>query len=94
VVIRILDIASGANTSEQGALVFATLQEALGTGSAVVSFDGIQTATSSFVNASFVALLDCFSYGELRERLRVIDSTRQINDMIKRRLDRTARIAA
>jgi hypothetical protein len=36
--------------------------------------DGIQTATSSFVHAAFVALLDHFSYGDLKLRLRVIDS--------------------
>jgi hypothetical protein len=39
--------------------------------------------TSSFVHAAFVTLLDHFSYGDLKVRLRAIDSTRQINDMIK-----------
>lgn len=94
-VIRILDIVPGANTSEQGACVFDILQKALGTpGSVVVSFDGVQTATSSFVHAAFVALLDHFSYGDLKARLKVTDSTRQINEMIKARLERSAQVAA
>jgi STAS-like domain of unknown function (DUF4325) len=94
-VIRILDIVPGANTADQGASVFGALQKALRTSeSVVVSFDGVQTATSSFVHAAFVALLDHFSYRDLRARIRVVDSTRQINDMIKTRLDRTASVAA
>jgi hypothetical protein len=63
-------------------------------GSVVVSFDGIQTATSSFVHAAFVELLDDFSYRDLKARLRVTTSTRQINDMIKTRLERSANVAA
>jgi len=41
--------------------------------------------TSSFVHAAFVALLDHFPYAEVKARLRVIESTRQINDVIKTR---------
>ena len=46
-VIRILDIVPGANTSDEGARVFAVLRKALSAnGPVVASFDGIQTATS------------------------------------------------
>lgn len=94
-VIRILDIVHGANTPEQGAAVFAALCQALrNPGPVVVSFDGVQTATSSFVHAAFVALLDHFLYRDLKARLRVINSTRQINEMIKVRLERCASVAA
>jgi hypothetical protein len=50
--------------------------------------------TSSFVHAAFVALLDHFPYAEVKARLRVIESTRQINDVIKTRLDRSSKAAA
>jgi hypothetical protein len=94
-VIRIADIVPGANTAEQGARVFAAVQKALvNPGPVVVSFDGIQTATSSFVHAAFIALLDKFPYAEVKARLRVIGSTRQINDMIKTRLERSSKAAA
>ncbi len=94
-VVRILDIVPGANTPEQGDRVFAALHKALrNPGSVVVSFNGVQTATSSFVHAAFVPLLDHFLYRDLKARLRVIDSTRQINDMIKSRLEHSASLAA
>lgn len=94
-VIRILDLVPGANTSEDGARVFDALKTALRTHDSVVaSFDGIQTATSSFVHAAFVELLNDFSYTDLKVRLQVTNSTRQINDMVKTRLEKSAKVAA
>ena len=94
-VIRVADIVPGANTADQGGRVFEILRRTLHSpGTVTISFDGIQTATSSFVNTAFVALLDDFSYEDLRSRLRVTNSTRQINDMIKTRLDRSAPVVA
>jgi len=94
-VIRIADILPGANTADQGSRLFEILHHALrDSGTVTISFDGIQTATSSFVNVAFVALLDDFSYEDLRSRIRVTNSTRQINDMIKTRLERSRSIAA
>ena len=53
-VIRILDIVSGADTADQGAVVFTRLNSALaGSEVVVVSFHGINTATSSFVSSGF-----------------------------------------
>jgi hypothetical protein len=51
-----------------------------------VSFDGLNIAASSFVAAAFLPLLQEHSLDDLKRRLRVIDSTRQINQMIKSRL--------
>ncbi len=95
-VIRIREFVSGANTSEEGEIVFSHLSDKLGKqqGEIVVSFDGIQTATSSFVNAAFVELLMELSYADLKARLRIVNSTRQINEMIKTRLARSSVRAA
>jgi hypothetical protein len=94
-VIRIANIVPGANTADQGVAVLSVLKDAMRTQDpVVVSFDGIQTATSSFVNVSFVELLNDFSYTDIKSRLRVTKSTRQINDMIKTRLDKSARLTA
>lgn len=95
-VIRIRDLVSGANTSEEGEIVFRRLSSELSRQKAgvVVSFEGVQTTTSSFVNVAFVDLLNSFSYTDLKKRLRVIDSTRQINNMIKTRLARTSDMVA
>jgi STAS-like domain of unknown function (DUF4325) len=61
----------------------------------IVNFDGVTTATSSFTNAAFVPLLADFSMEQIRKSLRIVRSSRQINDMIKTRLDReSAKVAA
>jgi hypothetical protein len=94
-VIRVADIIPGANTADQGGRLFEILRQALhGPGIVTISFDGIQTATSSFVNVAFVPLLDDFSYDDLRSRIRITNSTRQINEMIKTRLERSGSVAA
>jgi hypothetical protein len=56
-VIRILDIVPGADTAEQGDLVYGRLQSAFANiGPVTVSFDGLNIATSSFVAAAFLPL--------------------------------------
>ena len=94
-VIRIRDIVGGADTAGQGQTVFRHLVAAFAKdGTVTVSFDGLQTATSSFVNASFVALLQVYPLAVIKQRMKVTSSTRQINDMIKTRLQREALAAA
>jgi STAS-like domain of unknown function (DUF4325) len=94
-VIRIRDLVSGANTAHEGASVFPHIQAAFDNqGPIVISFDGVQTATSSFVNSAFVPLLRQRSFSGIKNRLRIVDSTRQINEMIKARLERESLVAA
>jgi STAS-like domain of unknown function (DUF4325) len=95
-VMRILDVTTGADTGDQGEPVFERLRRALSDkdGIVAVSFDGVKTATSSFVNVAFVQLLLSYSFQDIKSRLRVVDSTRQINDMIKSRMEREAACVA
>ena len=94
-VIHIRDLVSGANTADQGAAVFPHLDSAFdGSSTVVVSFDGITTATSSFVNAAIVPLLKTKTLAEIKRRMRVKDSTRQINEMIRARLERESLVDA
>jgi STAS-like domain of unknown function (DUF4325) len=88
-VIRVLDIVPSADTGDQGAAVFARLRQELGANAKVtLSFEGVKTATSSFVNLAFVQLLSSFSLPDIKSRLRIVASTRQINDMIRTRMER------
>jgi hypothetical protein len=50
--------------------------------------EGLTTATSSFVNVAFVSLLRTYDLAEIKRRVRIVKSTRQINDMIRSRLER------
>lgn len=93
-VITVKGIVKGADTADQGHLVLERLRHALKTGDVVVSFDGIQTATSSFVNTAFIPLLQDFSIRDIKRKMRVVKSTRQINEMIKTRLEREALVSA
>ena len=94
-VVTVRRIVAGTDTAPQGSLVLRQLLEALGSGVDVaVSFEGIKTTSSSFVNVAFVGLLDHYSLDEIKRRLRVVHSTRQINSMIKTRLEREASVAA
>jgi hypothetical protein len=90
-VIRVVDFAPAADTADHGSAVFDPLHAALigrEDQQIIVSFEGVQTATSSFVNVAFVQLLSTHSLAELKSRLRIVNSTRQINDMIRTRLER------
>ncbi|WP_439925670.1 STAS-like domain-containing protein [Nitrobacter sp. JJSN] len=94
-VIHVRDLVSGANTADQGVAVFPYLELGFSKEArVVVSFDGITTATSSFVNSAIVPLLKTTTFAEIKRRLRVIDSTRQINEMIRARLERESFVEA
>jgi hypothetical protein len=90
-VIYVRSLVPGADTADQGIQLFPHIRDALkAEPQIVVSFQGIQTATSSFVKTAFVVLLKDIPFDVLKSRVRIIDSTRQINQMIKARLEREA----
>jgi hypothetical protein len=94
-VIYVREIAVAADTAKQGELLFKQLvAEFVDNEKVTLSFDGIDTATSSFVNAGFVQLLSIMTFEDIKNRLKVVSSTRQINDMIKRRLSHEAELLA
>lgn len=85
-VIRILDHVPQCYTWQDGAVILELIRKRFARDEeVVVSFDGVNDVPSSFVNAAFISLLDEYSFNYIRSRLKVIDSSWQINDMIKRR---------
>jgi pantothenate kinase-related protein Tda10 len=94
-VIQVNSLVSVAITEADGAAVFSELKQALAQAEiATVSFAGIKTASTSFVNTAFAPLLDLMSFEDIKRRVRVVESTRQINHMIKWRLEAEARADA
>jgi hypothetical protein len=84
-VIRVLDVATAADTAVQGTKLYRKLAEALKSEPVVIiSFAGIRSATSSFANTSFGQILTLITLDDVKRRIKVIDSTKQINDMIRR----------
>lgn len=51
----------------------------------VLSFQGVDGVSSSFVNSALIRLLDDYEYNDIKARLKIINSTKQINQMIKSR---------
>jgi hypothetical protein len=87
-VILVTDHAPGANTEADGRAVLQAVDAALRLhGQATISFDGVLWVTTSFVNAAFLPLLERMTFDELKRRIKIADSNKHINEMIKWRLN-------
>lgn len=92
-VIKVRSIVPACDTNAHGDAVRVAILRALKTATAVdVSFAGVTAATTSFVNSAFVDLLQVMSLADIKARIRIAHSTRQINDMIRTRLTREAQL--
>jgi hypothetical protein len=54
-----------------------------------VSFRGIHSTTTSFINSAFVELLDYFDFDSIKALLKITHSNNHINGLIKHRFDST-----
>jgi hypothetical protein len=86
VMIRIVDYAKPASTYEDGQKIYDLVLPEVKAGHEVtVSFDGIQAVPSAFVNAAFVQLLEHVPFECVRQSLKIVDSTRSINELVRSR---------
>lgn len=86
-VITVRNVSKFADTNAQGDMLFRALMDAMQTSQAItVDFTGVQNATSSFVNSSFVRLLDYYSFAAIQQRLKIVGVNRQIANMIRSRM--------
>jgi hypothetical protein len=91
-VIHVLDLVPHCHSWADGSVLGQAISSALRADTHVtVSFAGVDDIPSSFANAAFVRLLDDFEYDHIRRDVAVVDSTRQINNMIKNQLQFKAR---
>ena len=87
-VIEIIRHIEKPSSYEDGELIYKLIcQEMRKDRKAVVSFQGIASVPSAFVNSAFIRLLDEFSFEEIKSLLVITDSTRHINELIKSRFD-------
>jgi hypothetical protein len=87
-VIEILKHVPQAYTADDGQVIHDLIVPAFERGEAVtVSFSGVGAVPTSFVNAAFVELLERFDFAFIKKHLRIVESTRQINSLIKERFD-------
>lgn len=87
-VIRALDLVRQCYSQDDGQKVFDVLLPKLKRGERIeLSFDGVDTVPSSFINTALIHLLDVLPFETIKSSLRFVNTTRQINDMIKSRFD-------
>jgi hypothetical protein len=73
-------------TNDDGAKVYKYVLPLLKKGETVcISFKGVDAVPSSFVNSAFIPLLDSFDFNFIKEKLCFLNTTRQINEIIKSR---------
>lgn len=87
-VIRILDHVEHASTYDDGEVIFNLLAPSIQRGEDItISFEGVSAVPSAFINASLVRLAEVVSVQEVRKHLRIVQSTRQINELVRSRFD-------
>lgn len=88
--IKIIDHVRQCSTYEDGDVIFRLISAGFDNEQRLdnkveLDFDGVLSIPSAFVNAALVQLLDKYSFDYIRSHLNFVGSTRQINDLIKRR---------
>ncbi|WP_414675436.1 STAS-like domain-containing protein [Methylocaldum sp.] len=87
-VIKVLDIVSQCYTNEDGQKVYDKIWPVLMRGENVVlSFEGVDTTPSSFINSALIQLLGVMDFDQIKQRLKIIKTTKQINNMIRQRFE-------
>lgn len=86
VTIRVKDHVAQCVSNDDGALLFYLIKQSFDRDEPVeVSFDGIYSLPTSFVNSAFVELLEYYHFCQVKKLLSFKDTTRQINEVIKKR---------
>jgi hypothetical protein len=87
-VIRILDHVKAPSTYEDGDVIFRLIVGDLKAGREVsVSFDGVLSVPSAFINGAFIRLLESIPFDVVRSKLRFEHSTRHINELLRSRFE-------
>jgi hypothetical protein len=85
-VIRLLDHVDHCSTYSEGEVIFNLVAPAIKRGEDVtLSFEGVSAVPSAFVNGALVRLAEETPIAEVRRHLRIVDSTRQINELVRSR---------
>ena len=90
-VISALDIVDRCYSNEDGDAVCAALKPYVLAGEAVtLSFAGVTSVTSSFVNSALIALLDSVAVADLKRTLRIADPAPAVAQVVCRRFAQEA----
>lgn len=86
VLINVLDHVDKCYSNDDGRIIFSEIKSAFSANQKVtVSFQGVTSLNSSFVNSAFIELLNDHNMAFIKSHLSFINSTQQINSIIKNR---------
>ncbi|WP_270659701.1 STAS-like domain-containing protein [Enterococcus thailandicus] len=86
VLINIVNHLNSYYTNDDGDKLFHIIVEKINAGESVeISFEGIDSINSSFVNSAFISLLDFYTFDEIRKKVNFINTNKQINLLILNR---------
>jgi len=87
VTLSISEVAGAANSVDEGSLISSSIMKLLGSNDDIrVSFAGVTTASSSFATTAFIPALRHLGFEQFKRRIKVINATWQIADVVKRRI--------
>lgn len=87
-VITVMEHVTSASSYDDGEVIFRLLLDPIRQGKTVsVDFTGVTSIPSAFVNSAFIRLLENVSFEQVRTTLTFINSTRQINELIRSRFE-------
>lgn len=85
-VIEVLNYVERCYSNDDGIIINKVVKNALGNGNqVVVSFKGVNSVTSSFINSAFIELIKNYEKEYVKSRLTFIDSNKSINGIIRDR---------
>lgn len=84
-VIKVVNYVSQCYSNSDGAIIYSIIDRYIDEKEIVLSFEGIDIVSSSFVNAALIPFIKIMGFNELKIKFKIIKTTKQINDMIKRR---------
>lgn len=87
-VVKVLEHVRSASSYDDGEVIFNLIFPLVKSGERiVVDFSGITSVPSAFVNSAFIRLLEHVPFSQVKATLSFIQSTRQINQLIRSRFD-------
>lgn len=87
-VIKVLDYVQHCQNNSDGVVIHDLIKPRLENGEEVVlSFEGVPSLPSSFVNSALISLLDEMPFESIRRLVKFVHTNSQMNSMIKERFD-------
>jgi len=84
--IRVLDHVERCYNANDGQIIHDVIAQQWREGDSVtLSFDGVDSVPSSFVNVALISFLDQYDFDEIKRKLRFANTSSQINEMIRTR---------